>query len=89
MIALTDAVGLDVPSAKKTLLDAGRWASRWSTRRNVGRWPRSGAALKIVPPSRFYLLRMTTFLGMGHVETDGHRPGAPADPLGHVPHGTG
>jgi AcrR family transcriptional regulator len=25
MIALTDAVGLDVPAAKKTLLDAGRW----------------------------------------------------------------
>lgn len=25
MIALTDAVGLDVPGAKKTLLDAGRW----------------------------------------------------------------
>jgi hypothetical protein len=25
MIALTDAVGLDVPTAKKTLLDAGRW----------------------------------------------------------------
>jgi len=25
MIALTDAVGLDVPAAKRTLLDAGRW----------------------------------------------------------------
>jgi AcrR family transcriptional regulator len=25
MIALTDAVGLDVPAAKTTLLDAGRW----------------------------------------------------------------
>jgi AcrR family transcriptional regulator len=25
MIALTDAVGLDVPATKKTLLDAGRW----------------------------------------------------------------
>jgi hypothetical protein len=25
MISLTDAVGLDVPSAKKTLLDAARW----------------------------------------------------------------
>jgi AcrR family transcriptional regulator len=25
MIALTDAVGLDVPTAKKTLLDASRW----------------------------------------------------------------
>lgn len=25
MVALTDAVGLDVPAAKKTLLDAGRW----------------------------------------------------------------
>lgn len=25
MIALTDAVGLDVPAAKKSLLDAGRW----------------------------------------------------------------
>ncbi len=25
MIALTDAVGLDVPAAKNTLLDAGRW----------------------------------------------------------------
>ena len=25
MIALTDAVELDVPAAKKTLLDAGRW----------------------------------------------------------------
>jgi AcrR family transcriptional regulator len=25
MISLTDAVGLDVPAAKKTLLDAGRW----------------------------------------------------------------
>jgi AcrR family transcriptional regulator len=25
MIALIDAVGLDVPAAKKTLLDAGRW----------------------------------------------------------------
>ena len=52
MIALTDAVALDVPSAKKTLLDASRWASRWSTHRNVGRWPRSGAALKIVPLPR-------------------------------------
>jgi hypothetical protein len=25
MISLIDAVGLDVPAAKKTLLDAGRW----------------------------------------------------------------
>lgn len=25
MISLTDAVGLDVPTAKRTLLDAGRW----------------------------------------------------------------
>jgi hypothetical protein len=25
MISLTDAVGLDVPAAKKTLLDASRW----------------------------------------------------------------
>jgi hypothetical protein len=25
MISLTDAVGLDVPSAKKALLDAARW----------------------------------------------------------------
>lgn len=25
MVALTDAVGLDVPTAKKTLIDAGRW----------------------------------------------------------------
>lgn len=25
MIALTDAVGLDVPTAKQTLLDAARW----------------------------------------------------------------
>ncbi len=25
MISLTDAVGLDVPTAKKALLDAGRW----------------------------------------------------------------
>ncbi len=25
MVALTDAVGLDVPATKKTLLDAGRW----------------------------------------------------------------
>ena len=25
MISLTDAVGLDVPAAKESLLDAGRW----------------------------------------------------------------
>jgi hypothetical protein len=25
MISLTDAVGLDVPAAKKTLLDSARW----------------------------------------------------------------
>lgn len=25
MISLIDAVGLDVPEAKKTLIDAGRW----------------------------------------------------------------